>query len=180
MKLYFLLFLEFFKIGLFSVGGGYATIPFLYRLIEDYGWYSYQQLSDMIAVSILTPGPVGLNMATFAGFHTTGLLGSVFASISLILPSFVLVVLVSKLLKKFNDNLYVQAVLKSLKPAGCGLLTVVGINLIKEHITDLVSFLLIFFLFILSFKFKKNPLYYFVIAGTIGIFLHYFCPISKI
>ena len=87
MKIYWFLFYEFFKIGLFSVGGGYATIPFLYQLIDEYGWYSAKQLSDMIAVSVLTPGPVGINMATFAGFQTAGIFAAILATVSIILPT---------------------------------------------------------------------------------------------
>lgn len=180
MKVYFLLFLEFFKTGLLSIGGGYATIPFLYRMIDDYGWYSTQQLSDMIAVSVLTPGPVGINMATFAGFKTTGIIGAVLASLALILPSYLIVIFISKLLKKYQDNFYLQAVLASLKPASCGLLTVVGIRFLQEHVTDIYSVLLLTVLFIISFKFKKNPLYYFLIGACFGITVHIIFPNSGI
>lgn len=178
MKIYWLLFYEFFKIGLFSVGGGYATIPFLYQLIDEYGWYSAKQLSDMIAVSVLTPGPVGINMATFAGFQTGGVFAAVFATVSVILPTYFIVIAVSKALKTFQDNFYVKAALDSLKPAGCGLLTVVGLRLLKNNVTDLWSVAILLGLFALSFKFKKNPLYYFLIAGFIGVFLHHFSLIS--
>ncbi|MCR5260877.1 MAG: chromate transporter [Candidatus Gastranaerophilales bacterium] len=176
MKTFLILFLEFFKTGLFSVGGGYATIPFLYNMVSDYGWYTSQQLTDMIAVSIITPGPVGINMATFAGFQTTGITGAVIASIALVVPSYLIVLFVSKLLKEFHDNFYVKAVLAALKPAGCGLLTVVGINFFKDKITDIYSFILLLFLFVLSFKFHKNPLYYFVIAAFAGLLLHFCFP----
>lgn len=179
MKTFLLLFLEFFKTGLFSVGGGYATIPFLYNMVTDYGWYTSQQLSDMIAVSIITPGPVGINMATFAGFQTTGITGAVIASIALVLPSYIIVIAVSKLLKEFQDNFYVKAVLNALKPAGCGLLTVVGINFFKDKITDVYSLILLMFLFVLSFRFHKNPLYYFVIAAFAGILVHFYFPDFK-
>jgi len=176
MKIYMLLFLEFFKIGLFSVGGGYATIPFLYQIVNDYGWYTSQQLSDMIAISTLTPGPVGINMATFAGFKTASFSGAIFASIALILPSYILVVAISGILKKYKENFYVKAVLASLKPAGCGLLTVVGLNLIKDNVNNLIGVGLLLFLFALSFRFKKNPLYYFLIGGLFGIFIHFLLP----
>lgn len=178
MKIYWFLFYEFFKIGLFSVGGGYATIPFLYQLIDEYGWYSAKQLSDMIAVSVLTPGPVGINMATFAGFQTAGIFAAIFATVSIILPTYFIVISVSKALKTFQDNFYVKASLDSLKPAGCGLLTVVGLRLLKNNVTDLWSVAILLGLFVLSFKFKKNPLYYFLIAGFVGVFLHHFSLIE--
>ena len=174
MKLYLLLLFEFFQTGLFSFGGGYATIPFLYQISNDYGWYTYKQLSDMIAISMLTPGPVGINMATFAGFRTAGITGAAIASVALILPSFFIVIYISKILDKFSDNFYVNAVISSLKPAGCGLLTVVGINLFRENISDFYALILLLSMFTMSFKFKKNPLYYFAIGAFIGIILHIF------
>lgn len=169
MHVLVLLFLEFFKIGIFSIGGGYATMPFLYHIITDYGWYTSEQLSNMIAVSILTPGPVGINMATFAGFQTFGIGGAIIATLSIVLPSYIIVVSISKLLNNFNDNFFVKAVLYSLKPAGCGLLCTVGAGFFIDHIKSVSAFIVFIFLFILSFKFKKNPLYYFLISGVIGI-----------
>ena len=84
MLIYFQLFLEFFRIGLFSFGGGYATLPFLYHISDVYHWYTAKQLSDMLAISSITPGPVGVNVATFAGFTTSGLLGALIATTSVI------------------------------------------------------------------------------------------------
>jgi len=167
----FYLIYEFFKIGVFSVGGGYATMPFLYQLIHDYGWYTTDELTNMIAISMITPGPVGVNMATFAGFKTLGIIGSVLATIALIIPSFFFVILISKLLYKFNENFWVKSVLYSLKPAGCGLLTAVGLGFIIDNIKCFPAVCLLLFLFIISFKFKKNPLYYFLFAAIIGILL---------
>ena len=77
MKLYFFLYFEFFKIGLFSLGGGYATLPFLYHMSEQYHWFSPVELTQMLAISSITPGPVGLNVATYAGFKTAGIIGSI-------------------------------------------------------------------------------------------------------
>ena len=102
--IYLQLCLEFFKIGLFSFGGGYATLPFLYNIAEVHHWYSAKQLADMIAVSSITPGPVGVNVATFAGFMTTGIVGSLIATTSVILPSYILVIIISKLLDKFKSK----------------------------------------------------------------------------
>ena len=98
------LIIEFFKIGVFSVGGGYATIPFLYQLVHEYGWYSTDELTNMIAISMLTPGPVGANMATFAGFQTFGIFGGVVATLALIFPSFLFVCAISKVLKTFREE----------------------------------------------------------------------------
>ena len=147
---------EFFKIGVFSVGGGYATIPFLYQLIHDYGWYTSDQLTNMIAISMITPGPVGANMATFAGFQTFGIIGGIFATLALVLPSYIFVLMISKLLKTFRENFYVKSILYSLKPTGCGLLAAVGAGFIKDNLTTLPAILLFVFLFGLSFFFKKG------------------------
>lgn len=165
------LIIEFFKIGIFSIGGGYATIPFLYQLVHEYNWYSAKQLSDMIAISTLTPGPIGANMATFAGFQTYGIFGGILATISLIVPSFIIVVMISKLLKTFQDNFFVKSILYALKPAGCGLLAAVGVGLFRDNITNLSALILFACLFVLTFKFQKNPLYYFLFAGITGIIL---------
>ena len=94
MITYLKLFLEFFHIGLFSFGGGYATLPFLYHIADVQKWYTTKQLSDMIALSSITPGPVGVNVATFAGFSTAGIDGAAIATISVILPSFIIVIIV--------------------------------------------------------------------------------------
>lgn len=171
MTTFFQLIIEFFKIGIFSVGGGYATIPFLYHLIDDYGWYTTDQLTNMIAISMITPGPVGANMATFAGFQTCGIIGGILATCALVFPSLILVIVISKLFKTFRENFWIKSILYSLKPAGCGLLAAVGIGLLKEHIISLPALILFIFLFCLSFFFKKNPLYYFLIASVVGIIL---------
>ena len=102
----FILFFEFFKIGLFSVGGGLATLPFLYRLADKYSWFSVDQIPDMIAISESTPGPLGVNMATYTGFQHSGVLGSICATAGLIFPSVVIIICVSKFLEKFRSGEY--------------------------------------------------------------------------
>ena len=170
----FYLIYEFFKIGLFSIGGGYATIPFLYQLIYQYGWYTTKELSNMIAISMLTPGPVGVNMATFAGFKTFGILGGILATLSLVLPSYLLIILISKIITKFKNNIYIKSVLHALKPAGCGLLCSVMLSFIKTNIINISSLILFVFIFLLSFRFKKNPLFYILIAAAFGLICQFF------
>lgn len=94
--IYGLLFYEFFMVGLFAIGGGAATIPFLFDLSAKYNWFSFEDLANMIAVSESTPGPIGVNMATFAGFETAGVLGALCATFGLILPSVIIIVLFVK------------------------------------------------------------------------------------
>lgn len=173
--IYLQLFFEFFKIGLFSFGGGYATLPFLYHIADVYHWYTAQQLSDMIAVSSITPGPVGVNVATFSGFVSAGILGSLIATTSVILPSYILVVIISKLLEKFKSNKNVQAAIYGLKPAGCGLLGAVGFNIFKDNISLWGIFLLVI-LILLGIKKKRDPLFYLAVSAAAGLILG-FCNI---
>ncbi len=165
------LFVEFFKIGMFSFGGGYATIPFLYHISQVYNWYSIDELTQMVAVASITPGPVGINVATYAGLKSAGLLGSALATVAEMLPSLFLVIIVSKLLKKFSDNFYVKSIIETLKPISCALLTSVAIGLLKPEIKDLKAMILLAFLLLISWKSKKDPLFYIALAALIGVIL---------
>ncbi|MCF0121418.1 MAG: chromate transporter, partial [Oscillospiraceae bacterium] len=105
--IYLRLFYEFFKTGLLAFGGGMATVPFLFNMSDKTGWFSYGQLADMIAVSESTPGPIGVNMATYVGFTTGGLLGAVIATIGLITPEIIVILIIARIILKFRDNEYV-------------------------------------------------------------------------
>ena len=145
--IYLELFMEFFHIGLFSFGGGYATLPFLFHIAETKDWYTTKQLTDMIAVSSITPGPVGVNVATFAGYTTSGILGSIIATTSVVLPSIIIVIIISKLLEQFKHNEYVKSIIYTLKPAGCGLLAAVGVNMFLNDMSlyGIILFILLFY-----------------------------------
>ena len=121
--IYLRLFFEFFRVGLFSVGGGLATIPFLTDLGERTGWFTHSQLADMIAVSESTPGPMGINMATYVGFTTTGVLGGVIATLGLIFPSVVIILIIAKFLRKFRQSKAVDGVFYGLRAASVALIT---------------------------------------------------------
>ncbi len=121
---------EFFKIGLFSIGGGLATLPFLYRLVDKYHWFTTDAISDMIAISESTPGPMGVNMATYTGFQFGGVLGSVIATFGLVLPSVIIIIWVSKFLNKFRSNKHVDEVFYTLRPAVTGLIAAAGFSVI--------------------------------------------------
>ena len=166
--IYLNLIFEFFKIGLFSFGGGYATIPFLYNLSEVYGWYTIKELTNMTAVASITPGPVGINVATYAGLKTAGIFGSLAATLSEMLPSFFLVIIVSKILHKFHQSFFVKSLLDTLKPISCALLLSVSIGLLKPQITDIKAMVLLAVLILLSWRTKKDPLFYMIIAGCTG------------
>ena len=132
----FLLSWEFFQIGLFAVGGGLATLPFLDKLVEKYEWFTAADLANLVAVSESTPGPLGINMATYTGFTGSGLLGGLVAALSIVLPSWMIILMVARILKKFNENLYVKAAFEGLRA------TVVGLIAAAVHGIMKLSFLL--------------------------------------
>ena len=167
--IYLQLAFEFLKIGLFSFGGGYATIPFLYHISQEFHWYSLEELTQMTAIASITPGPVGINVATYAGLKTAGIWGALIATISEMLPSLILVLIIAKVLKKYSDNFYVKSIIETLKPISCALLTSVVIGLIKPEIQDFKAMLLLGILLLLSWKSKKDPLFYILISALVGL-----------
>ena len=168
MITYLKLFLEFFHIGLFSFGGGYATLPFLYHIADVYQWYTTKQLSDMIALSSITPGPVGVNVATFAGYATTGIKGAFIATIALILPSLIIVLIISKFLDKYKKNKCVQSIIYTLKPVGCGLLAAVGVDMFVNNI-NLFGMFLLAGLFFASLTERRDPAFYLGVSAVVGL-----------
>lgn len=122
MKLLLLLYYEFFKTGLFAVGGGLATIPFLSNMSDKYGWFTHQDLTNMIAVAESTPGPIGVNTATYVGYTTAGIWGGIIATLGLITPSIIIIMIISKMLYTFSENIFVKTTFKYLRPASIGLI----------------------------------------------------------
>ncbi len=174
LKLLSQLFLQFFHVGVFSFGGGYATLPFLYDIADKFHWYSAKQLTDMLAISSITPGPVGVNVATFAGFTTAGILGSLVATTAIILPSYIIVTIVFKVIDKFRTNRNIQGAIRGLKPAGCALLSAVGIKLLFTSNLHLLGTLILLGFLILSIKKKQDPLFYLGISALLGLIIGHF------
>ena len=133
------LFYEFFKTGLFAVGGGLATLPFLEDISLRTGWFTSAQLADMLAISESTPGPIGVNMATYVGFETAGILGSLCATVGLVMPSVILIILVSKVLEKFRTNTYVEAAFYGLRPASVAMVASAGIGVAMTTLLNLTA-----------------------------------------
>ena len=129
--IYLRLFFEFFKTGLFAVGGGMATLPFLYDMADKTHWFTSAQLADMIAVSESTPGPIGVNMATYVGFTTAGFWGGLIATLALVTPSIIVIVIISYFLKSFRENKYVDAAFYGLRPASTGLIAAAGMTVVS-------------------------------------------------
>lgn len=136
MSVYLQLFWEFFKTGLFAVGGGMATLPFLKDIGETTGWYTYTDLMNMLAVSESTPGPIGINMATYVGFTVGGPLGAVIATLGEVTPSIIVILIVAALLKSFRDNKYVNHAFYGLRPASTGLIGAACVAVILEVLTS--------------------------------------------
>ncbi|MFY0390244.1 chromate transporter [Hominicoprocola fusiformis] len=180
----FRLFFEFFKIGLFAVGGGMATIPFLQDLSLRTGWYSQELITDMIAISESTPGPIGINMATYVGYTTAGFLGGLIATLGEILPAIIIVTLVSKSLQRFSDSKQVGYIFYGLRPAVTGLIAAAGFDVFKivivctaPEITSIVSLIspyrLLYFVvvFVMIHKLKWHPIIFIALSAVLGIFL---------
>ena len=129
--LYLRLFWEFFKAGLFAVGGGLATLPFLSAMADKTGWFTQRELADMIAVSESTPGPIGVNSATYVGFTVAGLPGAVIATLGLITPSVLIILAIAILLKSFQNNRFVVTVFRFLRPASVALIAAAGFSVAK-------------------------------------------------
>ncbi|WP_373163087.1 chromate transporter [Agathobaculum sp. Marseille-P7918] len=179
------LFWEFFKTGLFSIGGGLATLPFLQDIAQNYPWFTSSDLLDMIAVSESTPGPMGVNSATYAGFRAAGILGSLTATFSLVLPSVIVIVLIARALTRFRDSSLVQDGFYGLRPASAGLifgamLEVFASSLFHTELwnglSSIVSVLnvpAITFFIVLSFaiwKFSKiHPIVFIGVGALFGI-----------
>ena len=134
--IYLRLFYEFFKTGLFAVGGGMATVPFLYAMSDKTGWFTHAQLADMIAVGESTPGPIGVNMATYVGFTTCGIPGALVATVGLVAPSVIVILIIARVLQQFRQNKYVDAGFYGLRPCSVALIAAAGVLVVKVAILN--------------------------------------------
>ena len=137
MSLYLKLFWEFFKTGLFAIGGGMATLPFLHDMGEATGWFTQTQLMNMLAVSESTPGPIGINMATYVGFTVGGVPGAVIATLGEVTPSIIVILIVAAMLKKFRDSRLVANAFYGLRPASTGLIGAACVTVVLEVLTSI-------------------------------------------
>lgn len=182
LSLLWTLFIEFFKTGLFALGGGLATIPFLYEMMDKYHWFTTNDLMNMIAVSESTPGAMGVNMATYVGYQAMGnnILGGIITTIGLVTPSIIVICIVAKFLKAFKESHWVQDIFYGLRPAVTAMIATAGLGVFvtmvfPESMYSLTSVSwihLIFFvvLFLISTFYKKmHPILMIVICACIGI-----------
>lgn len=197
MTLYLRLFYEFFKTGLFAVGGGMATIPFLYNMADATGWFTYNDLANMIAVGESTPGPIGVNMATYVGYvtgqHAGGIpcaiLGAVVATLGLITPSIIIILVIAAFLKSFRDNRYVTNAFYGLRPASTGLIAAAGLSVVVSNLfypdalargvslafVNWKGWILAIVLWLLTNKVKKtkglHPIIFILASAVVGVVL---------
>lgn len=185
------LFFEFFKTGLFAIGGGMATIPFLYELSDATGWFTHNDLANMIAVSESTPGPIGVNMATYVGYIIggnhggtfTSILGAVIASLGLITPSIIVIFIVIAILNSFKNNKYINKAFYGLRPASTALIATAGLNVlisnlfianeIQRYFFNWKGLILAILLWLLTNVVKKlkglHPIIFIAFSAVVGV-----------
>ena len=178
------LYYEFFKVGLFVFGGGLATVPFLQEMSNKTGWFTLKQLVDMIAVSESTPGPIGVNMATYVGYTIGGFPGGVVATLGLMTPSVIIALAIARLLTRFRQSKLVESAFYGLRPASCGLIAAAGFSVIRLSLVhtdiwkqtgvildlfNLKGLILAAVLFFVTNKFKAHPILFIAGSAVIGI-----------
>ena len=192
MTVYLSLLYEFFKTGLFAIGGGLATLPFLYNIAEKYSWLDASIMPDMIAVSESTPGPIGVNMATYCGYNAGftvagipgGILGGIIATLALVLPSLIIILIVARMLDRFQNSSLVNNGFKGLRPAVCGLIATSALSVFSAacldtgiyektgsliDLVDIKAIILFWVLFIINKRFKPHPIYIIIPSAILGI-----------
>ena len=175
--IYLQLFWEFFKTGLFAIGGGLATIPFLKDISLKYPWFTPNDLLDMIAVSESTPGPLGVNSSTYAGFHAAGVPGALVATCSLVLPSVIIIILISRALTRFRDSRLVQDGFYGLRPASTALIASAGLLVAKTTFLAGMAVrwpqvALAAVLLVATQKTDWHPVIYIAFAAVVGVVFH--------
>ena len=179
--IYAKLFWEFFKTGLFAMGGGMATLPFLYDISDRTGWFTHQQLADMIAVSESTPGPIGVNMATYSGYLTVGYTGAVISTLGLITPSIIVILVIVAFLDAFRDNKHVNAVFYGLRPASTAMITAAGLVVARvTFFADgihwkavILAVVLLLSTNIIAFTKKLHPVIWIALAAVVGVIFRF-------
>ena len=184
--IYLKLLWTFFKIGLFTIGGGYAMIPMMKSEVVGIGWLTEGELLDFMAISESTPGPFAINIATFVGFNEAGVLGALCSTLGVILPSFIIILIISKILTNFINNRFVQAALKGVKPVVVALIFCVAFSLIWNGILgnlwqfdffDYKALIIMAIAFVMTrFKYTKNPILIIGVGAVLGLIMYGLIP----
>ena len=180
MRIYLELLLSFFQIGLLSFGGGMAALPLISQQVVDrHGWLTLGEFTDLITISEMTPGPIGINASTFVGIRVAGVPGAVIAMIGYVLPACVLVSVLAKLYEKYRDMTYIQGTLRGLRPAIVALIAAAGVNILLlalagegEGSVNLVGLALFAAAFLTLRRWKPNPIYVMLGCGVLGAVLY--------
>ena len=172
--IYLQLFYTFFKIGLFGFGGGYGMLSLIqFEVVGRYPWLSVQEFADIVAISQATPGPIGINSATFVGFSVAGVAGSLLATFAVVLPSFLLMFLLIKIFSRYRDNIYIKSILYVMQYVVIGLIASAAVMLINEetfgkNFADIFSWAILVFSFVAMKYFKMSPITLIVVGGVVG------------
>ena len=181
MPMLLLLYLEFFKVGLLAVGGGLATLPFLYDLADKYIWLTNAMIGDMIAISESTPGAMGVNMATYVGFQNSGIIGCIVATLGLVSPAIIIIIIIYNVIDRFKESAIVKHIFYLLRPVATGLIAAAGLSVIVLAIfgTEISEFnlmsislkavVLFIVMFIFTRKTKFHPIVAIAISGIVGV-----------
>ena len=172
--IYLKLFWSFFKIGLFGFGGGYGMISMIqFDVVDKNGWMTNSEFADILALSQMTPGPISINCATYIGYNQGGVIGALFTTFALCLPTVLLMAIVITWLFKNKENHYVKALLSSLNPIVVGLIFSAGVLMMnKENFIGFESVIICAAVFIATFFFKVNPIYLIIMSGIFGYFYY--------
>lgn len=184
----FQLFIEFFKTGLFALGGGLATLPFLYSMADRFHWFTHGDIVNMLAISESTPGAIGVNMSTYSGYHIAGIPGSLIATFGLVIPSVIIIILVARVLESFKNNRYIESGFYGIRPVVAGLICAATLSVFKVAFLkngeldihkivssiDFKSVLLFVILYMISKIAEKwgrsiHPIFLIVLSGCVGI-----------
>lgn len=175
MSIYLQLFFTFFKIGLFGFGGGYGMLSLIQNeVVERNGWISASEFTDIVAISQMTPGPIGINSATYIGYTATNsILGSCIATFAVMLPSFIIILTICHFFSKFKENTDVQQIMQGLRPAVIGLIAAAALLLInEENFVDYLSWIFFTGAFLLNKYYKIHPILIIVLAGVAGFIVY--------
>ncbi len=180
-----LLMAEFFKTGLFSVGGGLATLPFLYEMSNRHPeWFTHADIADMIAISESTPGAIGINMSTYAGYRAAGIPGGILASLALALPCVIIILIIARFLARFRQNRYVEGAFYGLRPASIAMISAAGLNVARIALVRLdaltsgaglgeffiwKALVLAVLIFIGQKKLKWSPVIFIALSAVVGV-----------
>ncbi len=173
--IYVELFTTFFLIGIFTFGGGYAMLSLIQNeVVVKHAWLTSSQFTDIVAISQATPGPIGINSATYVGYSVTGnVFGSFAATIAVVLPSFLIVLTICRLYSRFKHNRFFESLLSLLKPVVIGMIAAAaGILMTKENFFDWTSWLIFALSALALLKFKSNPIVVMVVAGAVGYIIY--------